>query len=55
MSNSGESTRKIKIKIKIRGVKLALLGAGALVGAITALGLRQFDIDQLNPHPRLGI
>lgn len=50
MSDSGESKRRRKIA----GVKLALAGAGAVLGAIM-VGLHQLDVDQLNPHPRLGV
>jgi hypothetical protein len=37
------------------GVKLALVGAGAVLSAITLLGLHHLDVDQLNPHSRLGM
>lgn len=37
-------------KIKMRAVKLALVGAGVAAGALTALGIRQIDVSQLNPN-----
>ncbi len=42
-------------KNKMRAVKLALVGVGVAASAITALGLRQLDVSQLDPHPHFGL